>query len=137
MNDPELILGEQAALAARVARLTDGEREVIALLARGQYRREIAATLGRSEEAIKMRLNSALKKLGARNGPHAVALLYSARYHAEHAVAGDRGESYRAALGAIRAILDTLGPLQMEVATLATAMERLAQQAARRPRRAS
>jgi DNA-binding NarL/FixJ family response regulator len=59
--------GPRADLSAR-------ELEVLTLVARGYRNREIATTIGRTEETVKMHVKSVLSKLGARDRTAAVAV---------------------------------------------------------------
>jgi DNA-binding CsgD family transcriptional regulator len=56
------------------ARLTDRERQVVALIADGHPLREVAAEVCYSERTVKNTLHSAVVKLGARSRAHAVAI---------------------------------------------------------------
>jgi len=53
--------------------LTDGETQVLRLLARGLTRREVGSRLNKSEETVKARRS----RLRARNTTHAVAIAVS------------------------------------------------------------
>jgi PAS domain S-box-containing protein len=55
-------------------RLTRREREVLTLLARGANAEEIAADAVLSAETVRTHVRNAMRKLGARTRPHAVAL---------------------------------------------------------------
>ena len=55
-------------------RLTDREREVLRLVARGQSNKEIAAKLRISERTAKFHVTAILNKLGAENRAQAVAI---------------------------------------------------------------
>lgn len=67
-------------IAARVVaissapRLSPREREVLALVTRGQANKEIAAALGITERTVKFHMTAILNKLGAENRAQAVAL---------------------------------------------------------------
>lgn len=69
-----------APVAARLAEhtprieLTDREREVLALVARGFSNREIAQAIGRTEPTAKVHLRNILAKLGVDDRTHAVTL---------------------------------------------------------------
>lgn len=54
--------------------LTPRELQSLAALAEGQTYAEIADELGLSSATVKVHLMRAYAKLGAQNGPHAVAL---------------------------------------------------------------
>ena len=54
--------------------LTPREREVLTLLARGANAEEIAADAVLSPETVRTHVRNAMRKLGARSRPHAVAL---------------------------------------------------------------
>ncbi|HEX9986844.1 MAG TPA: response regulator transcription factor [Thermoanaerobaculia bacterium] len=55
-------------------RLSPREREVLALVTRGQANKEIAAALGITERTVKFHVTAILNKLGAENRAQAVAL---------------------------------------------------------------
>jgi DNA-binding NarL/FixJ family response regulator len=59
------------------ARLSPREREVLFLLATGLTNEELAAQLGLSPETTRTQIRSAMRKLGARTRPHAVAIAAS------------------------------------------------------------
>jgi DNA-binding CsgD family transcriptional regulator len=62
---------------ARSAALTERERAVIGLLAEGHRTEEIAEALCVSPHTIRSRIKQVLRKLGARNREHAVAIAIS------------------------------------------------------------
>jgi RNA polymerase sigma factor (sigma-70 family) len=66
---------EQLESAARVARLTAREREVIDLVARGLLNKQIAHELGISEETVKVHRGHAMRKLEIDSVPSLVRLL--------------------------------------------------------------
>lgn len=70
----EYLSGAWGRRAARTRTLSDGEREVLALLAEGLTTGEVAEALSLSEHAIRSRIKTTLAKLGARNREHAVAI---------------------------------------------------------------
>lgn len=55
--------------------LTDKERRVLSLLAQGKRDKEIAAIIHRDWTTVRFHVENAMKKLGARTRPQAVALL--------------------------------------------------------------
>lgn len=68
-------------IAAQVAqvygapeRLTEREREILALLAQGQANKEIADRLGITERTVKFHVSRILARLGASNRAHAVTI---------------------------------------------------------------
>jgi FixJ family two-component response regulator len=66
---------EQAASAARVARLTAREHQVIELVARGLLNKQIAYELKISEETVKVHRGHAMRKLEVDSVPALVRLL--------------------------------------------------------------
>ena len=65
-----------AAPPAAADALSDGEREVLGLLARGRSNAEIAAALGASEAAVGAGVARVLAKLGVRDRVHAVVVAH-------------------------------------------------------------
>jgi DNA-binding CsgD family transcriptional regulator len=64
--------------ADTAARLTDRQRAVLRLTADGHGLREIAQELGTSTHTARHHRDAAVRRLGARSLPHAVALLVRA-----------------------------------------------------------
>lgn len=63
-------------MAAVAVELTSREEQVLFAIADGMQDAEIGAELFLSRETIRTYVNSLLRKLGARNRTHAVALAY-------------------------------------------------------------
>ena len=63
---------------ASCCRLTEREREILSLVARGKTGAKIATQLFLSPTTVQTHVNNALVKLDARNRPHAVALALQA-----------------------------------------------------------
>jgi DNA-binding NarL/FixJ family response regulator len=58
----------------RTTALSQRQRDVLQLVAEGQTNRQIAAVLGITERTVKFHVTTIMKKLGAENRAHAVAL---------------------------------------------------------------
>jgi FixJ family two-component response regulator len=70
---------EPSASAARVARLSSREREVMELVAAGRLNKQIAVELGISEETVKVHRGHAMRKLQVDSVPALVRLFDRAR----------------------------------------------------------
>lgn len=64
--------------AARLAELTEREREVLVLIGHGHSNSEIAATLFIAEQTVKTHVGKVLAKIGARDRVQAVIVAYDA-----------------------------------------------------------
>ena len=71
------MLTNGASAGLRSAELTFREREVLERLAEGCATEEIAASLHVSPHTVRSRVKTLLRKLGARNREHAVAIALS------------------------------------------------------------
>jgi DNA-binding CsgD family transcriptional regulator len=67
-------IGIEEIARARSAALTRREREVLERLAEGHATEEVAQLLHVSPHTVRSRVKSLLRKLGARNREHAVAI---------------------------------------------------------------
>ncbi len=73
-SDEELAAAEQEDVGAAQSPLSPREREVLALIGAGAGQERIAHELSISVTTVRTHARNALRKLGARNRPHAVAL---------------------------------------------------------------
>jgi DNA-binding NarL/FixJ family response regulator len=69
-------LAVDTAASERLGRLTDGEREVLAAIARGSSNAEIAEELSIGATMVKLQARSMLTKLGLRDRTQAVVFAY-------------------------------------------------------------
>ena len=77
LQDLDELQARPSHAAPRTAALTERERAVLGLLAEGHRTDEIADTLCVSPHTIRSRIKQVLRKLGARNREHAVAIALS------------------------------------------------------------
>jgi DNA-binding CsgD family transcriptional regulator len=68
------VLEQRAGSGARSDRLTERELDVLERLAEGRPTEEVAALLHVSPHTVRSRIKTVLRKLGARNREHAVAI---------------------------------------------------------------
>ncbi|MGL5861294.1 MAG: response regulator transcription factor [Phycicoccus sp.] len=89
--------GSGAAAASAIDRLTEREREIVALVANGLSNKEIADRLVVGEGTVKTHVSNALGKTGCRSRVHLVALAYEsgmayeATFTDRHRRSGQRG----------------------------------------------
>jgi DNA-binding NarL/FixJ family response regulator len=76
--EDELVLGPEEPAAVEPGPLSPRQQEVVTLLAAGANVPQIAAELSLSEATVRTHLTAALRRLGARNRAHAVALAVAA-----------------------------------------------------------
>ena len=74
LEDLDALEARDAARSGRTADLTRREREVLERLAEGRATEEVAQMLHVSPHTVRSRIKSLLRKLGARNREHAVAI---------------------------------------------------------------
>ena len=77
LDDIDSLEARPARRPSRTAELTTRERDVLERLAEGRATEEIAELLHVSPHTIRSRVKSLLRKLGARNREHAVAIAVS------------------------------------------------------------
>jgi DNA-binding CsgD family transcriptional regulator len=71
------VLERRAGTGARTDRLTERELDVLERLAEGRPTEEVATLLHVSPHTVRSRIKTVLRKLGARNREHAVAIALS------------------------------------------------------------
>jgi DNA-binding CsgD family transcriptional regulator len=74
LEDLDALEAREPGRSARTADLTRRERDVLERLAEGHATEEVALMLHVSPHTVRSRIKSLLRKLGARNREHAVAI---------------------------------------------------------------
>lgn len=77
LEDLDALRAEPLRRPGRTADLTRRERDVLERLAEGRATEEVAELLHVSPHTVRSRVKSVLRKLGARNREHAVAIALS------------------------------------------------------------
>jgi DNA-binding CsgD family transcriptional regulator len=77
LEDLDALQAPERPRPGRTAELTERERDVLERLAEGRATEEVAELLHVSPHTVRSRVKTVLRKLGARNREHAVAIALS------------------------------------------------------------